>query len=221
MVGVMPPGFGFPARSDLWTPAELWGETPSRTSHNWAMAVARRRDGVNLTVARSELSTLAHGLYQQYKPEIDMRDASVVPLRAELTTSVRPALLILLAAVGFLLLVACANVANLSLARAAERQRELAVRAALGAGRGRLVRQFLAESLLLSLTGSALGVLLALWGVEHPAGARPSRLAAARRNFDQSAGVGVRAGTLPPRGGRTGSADGAPSDGNRSAGGVG
>ena len=166
VVGVMPPGFGFPARSDLWTPAELWGETPSRTSHNWAMAVARRRDGVNLTGARSELSTLAHGLYQQYKPEIDMRDASVMPLRAALTTSVRPALLILLAAVGFLLLVACANVANLSLARAAERQRELAVRAALGAGRGRLVRQFLAESLLLSLTGSALGVLLALWGVD-------------------------------------------------------
>ncbi len=166
VVGVMPPGFGFPARSDLWTPAELWGETPSRTSHNWAMAVARLRDGASLAQARGELSTLAHGLYQQYKPEIDMRDASVMPLRAALTTSIRPALLLLLAAVGFLLLVACANVANLSLARAAERQRELAVRAALGAGRGRLVRQFLAESLLLSLTGSALGVLLALWGVD-------------------------------------------------------
>jgi predicted permease len=166
VVGVMPPEFGFPARSDLWTPAELWGETPSRTSHNWAMAVARLRGGVSLAGARSELSTLAYGLYQQYKPEIDMRDASVMPLRAALTTSIRPALLILLASVGFLLLVACANVANLSLARAAERQRELAVRAALGAGRARLVRQFLAESLLLSLTGSALGVLLARWGVD-------------------------------------------------------
>ena len=166
VVGVMPPGFGFPARSDLWTPAELWGETPSRTSHNWAMAVARLRDGVSLAQARSELSTLAHGLYQQYKPEIDMRDASVMPLRTALTAAVRPALVILLACVGFLLLVACANVANLLLARAAERQRELAVRSALGAGRGRLIRQFLAESLLLSLTGSALGVLLALWGVD-------------------------------------------------------
>jgi predicted permease len=166
VVGVMPPGFGFPARSDLWTPAELWGETPSRTSHNWAMAVARLREGVGLAGARTELSSLAHGLYQQYKPEIDMRDVSVMPLRAALTTSIRPALLTLLAAVGFLLLVACANVANLLLARAAERQRELAVRAALGAGRGRLIRQFLAESLLLSLTGSALGVLLALWGID-------------------------------------------------------
>jgi predicted permease len=166
VVGVMPPGFGFPARSDLWTPAELWGENPSRTSHNWGMAVARLRDGVSLAQARSEISNLAHGLYQQYKPEIDMRDASVMPLRTALTTSIRPALLILLASVGFLLLVGCANVANLLLARAAERQRELAVRAALGAGRGRLVGQFLAESLLLSLTGGALGVLLAIWGVD-------------------------------------------------------
>jgi len=166
VIGVMPPGFDFPARSDLWTPAELWGEVPSRTAHNWAMAVARLRDGASLVQARSEMSALAHGLYQQYKPAIDMRDASVMPLRAALTTSIRPALLILLASVGFLLLVACANVANLLLARAAERQRELAVRAALGAGRGRLVRQFLAESLLLSLTGSALGVLLAVWGID-------------------------------------------------------
>ncbi len=166
VVAVMPPGLSFPARTDLWIPAEFWGETPSRTAHNWAMAVARLRDGVSLAGARSELSVLAHGLYQQYKPEIDMRDASVMPLRSALTTSVRPALLILLAAVGFLLMVGCANVANLLLARAAERQRELAIRAALGAGRGRLVRQFLAESLLLSLTGGALGVLLALWGVD-------------------------------------------------------
>ena len=166
VVGVMPPGFSFPARTDLWIPAEFWGETPSRTAHNWAMAVARLRDGVSLAGARSELSVLAHRLYEQYKPEIDMRDASVTPLRAALTTSVRPALLILLAAVGFLLLVACANVANLLLAQAAERQRELAVRAALGAGRRRLVGQFLAESLLLSLTASAPGVLLAIWGLD-------------------------------------------------------
>ena len=166
VVGVMPPGFSFPARTDLWIPAEFWGETPSRTAHNWAMAVARLRDGVSLAGARSELSVLAHRLYEQYKPEIDMRDVSVTPLRAALTTSVRAALLILLAAVGFLLLVACANVANLLLAQAAERQRELAVRAALGAGRRRLVGQFLAESLLLSLTASALGVLLAIWGLD-------------------------------------------------------
>jgi putative ABC transport system permease protein len=166
VVGVMPPGFRFPGRSDLWIPAEFWGETPSRTAHNWPLVVARLRDGVSLAQARGELSTLAHRLHEQYKPAINMTDARVTPLRAALTASVRPALLILLAAVVFLLLVGCANVANLLLARAAERQRELAIRAALGAGRGRLVRQFLAESLLLSLTGSTLGILLALWGVD-------------------------------------------------------
>jgi putative ABC transport system permease protein len=167
VVGVMPPGFSYPEHTDIWVPAELFGEqSQSRTSHNWSIVVARLRDGVSLAQARSELSILAHHLYQQYKPEIDMRDVGVMPLRAALTASIRPALLILLAAVGFLFLVGCTNVANLLLARAAERERELAVRAALGAGRARLVRQFLAESLLLSIAGGAFGVLLALWGVD-------------------------------------------------------
>ena len=221
VVGVMPPGFGFPARTDLWIPAEFWGETPSRTSHNWAMAVARLRDSGSLAGARSELSTLARGLYQQYKPEIDMRDASVMPLRAALTTSIRPALLILLAAVGFLLMVGCANVANLLLARAAERQRELAVRAALGAGRGRLVRQFLAESLLLSLTGSALGVLLALWGVDTLLALAPPGLP---RLDEVSISLPVLAfalGLCVLVAVGLGVLHGAPGDGNRSAGGVG
>ena len=133
-----------------------------------------------MSQARGDLSILAHRLHEQYKPEIDMTDVSVMPLQAALTASARPALLILLAAVGFLLLVGCANVANLLLARAAERQRELAVRAALGAGRGRLVRQFLAESLLLSVVGGALGVLLAIWGVDALVALAPTQPAAAR-----------------------------------------
>jgi putative ABC transport system permease protein len=167
IVGVLPPGFNYPARSDLWIPAELFGvESTSRSAHNWSAAVGRLRDGVTLAQARDDLSVLARRLYQQYKPEIDMRTASVTPLRSALTANVRPALLILLAAVGFLLLVGCANVANLLLARAAARKRELAVRSALGAKRGRLVRQFLTESLLLSLAGGVLGVLLALLGVD-------------------------------------------------------
>ncbi|HXJ91934.1 MAG TPA: ABC transporter permease, partial [Terriglobia bacterium] len=167
VVGVLPPGFRYPAHTDLWVPAELFGEqSPSRTSHNWSVVVARLRDGVTLPQARGDLSILAHRLREQYKPAIDMTDVSVTPLQSALTASVRPALLILLAAVGFLLLVGCANVANLLLARAAERQRELAVRAALGAGRGRLVRQFLAEAFVLSVGGGASGILLALWGVD-------------------------------------------------------
>ena len=167
VVGVLPRGFDYPANADLWIPAENFGEgSSSRTAHNWSEAVARLRDGVSVAQARSDLSTLADRLYQEYKPEIDMTNVSVAPLRSALTAKVRPALLILLAAVGFLLLVACANVANLLLARAAARRRELAVRAALGAGRARLVRQLLTESLLLSLAGGVLGVLLAFWGVD-------------------------------------------------------
>ncbi|HUI40368.1 MAG TPA: ABC transporter permease, partial [Terriglobia bacterium] len=167
VVGVLPAGFDYPAHSELWVPAELFGDqSPSRTSHNWSFAVARLRDGVTLQQARAELSTLARHLHDQYKPNIDMTDVSVMPLQTALTASVRPALLVLLGAVAFLLLVGCVNVANLLLARAAARGRELAVRAALGAGRGRLVRQFLAESLLLSLGGGTLGVLAAIWGVD-------------------------------------------------------
>lgn len=167
IVGVLPPGFSYPAHTDLWVPAEFFGDqSPSRTAHNWSLVVARLRDGVTLAQARSDLSIIARRLHQQYQPNIDMTDVSVLPLRAVLTASVRSTLLILLGAVTFLLLVGCVNVANLLLARAAARERELAVRAALGAGRGRLVRQFLIESLLLSLSGGVLGVLAAVWGVD-------------------------------------------------------
>lgn len=177
VIGVMPAGFSFPAHTELWVPAEIFGDqSPSRTAHNWSLVVGRLRDGATLGRARADLSALAHQLHQQYQPNIDMTDVSVSRLREALTTNVRPALLILLGAVGFLLLVGCTNVANLLLARAAARGRELAVRAALGAGRGRLVRQFLAESLLLSLAGGALGVLLALWGVDALLALAPANL---------------------------------------------
>jgi putative ABC transport system permease protein len=167
VVGVMPTGFDYPGHAQLWVPAEFFGDqSPSRTSHNWGLVVGRMRDGATLGEARADLSTLAKQLHRQYQPNIDMTDVSVAPLRQALTANVRTALLILLGAVGFLLLVGCANVANLMLARAAARRRELAVRAALGAGRSRLVRQFMTESLLLTLFGGALGVLLAFWGVE-------------------------------------------------------
>ena len=165
IVGVLPAGFRFPSDSDLWVPRELVERLPSRSAHNWNV-VARLRDGVPLTQARADLSTVAHRLKRQFGADIDMADVSVLPLRESLTGSVRSALLILLGAVGFLLLVGCANVANLMLAQAVVRQRELAIRAALGAGRGRLVRQFLAESSLLSFVGSALGVIAAQWGVD-------------------------------------------------------
>jgi predicted permease len=175
IVGVLPPGFRFPFDSDIWIPRELWERLPSRTAHNWHV-VARLREEVPLAQARAELSGIAQRLKQQYGRDTNMTAVAVSPLRNALTSNIRPALLVLLGAVGFLLLVACANVVNLLLAQAAARERELAVRSALGAGRSRLVRQFLTEALLLSVCGGALGILAALWGVDALVALAPSNL---------------------------------------------
>jgi predicted permease len=175
LVGVMPPAVDFPAGTDLWTPAELVQPTPSRTAHNWRV-LARLRDGVTLAQARREASAVARSLQLQYGDESWMYDAHLVPLREQLVGDVRPALLILLGASGFLLLIGCANVVNLLVARMAARQGELALRLALGAGRHRLVRQFLAESLLLSLGGGVLGVAIGIAGVRVLLALEPGRL---------------------------------------------
>ena len=164
VVGVLPPGFRFPDDSDVWMPRELAPFLPARSAHNWE-AIARLRDGVTMEQAREDLSAIAGGIRKQYGDQADLVGASVQPLQDALTSTVRPSLLILLGAVGFLLLVACANVMNLLLAQAAARESELAIRSALGASRGRMIRQFMAETLLLSLTGGAIGVLAAIWGV--------------------------------------------------------
>ena len=175
IVGVLPAGFRFPFDSDTWIPRELWERLPGRTAHNWEV-VARLGEGIPLAQARAELSGIAKRLKQQYGQDTMMVDVDVSPLRDALTSDVRPALLVLLGAVGFLLLVACANVVNLLLAQAAARERELAIRSALGAGRNRLVRQFLTEALLLSISGGVLGVLAALWGVDALVAMAPSNL---------------------------------------------
>jgi len=166
VVGVLPSGFQFPDDAQVWLAADTGGENLSRTSHNYS-AVGRLKDGVTVDQARQDISAIARRIYQSSAEKNDylLRDARVVPLQDSITGEVRSPLLILLGAVGFLLLVACANVANLLLAQAWVRQRELAIRSALGAARGRLVRQFLTEAFLLSLVGGVLGVLAAFWGV--------------------------------------------------------
>ncbi len=166
VIGVAPEGFQFPADVALWIPTDRDGESPSRTGHNHR-AVGRLRDGVTVQQANGEISAIARRIYESAPGKDDylLRDATVVPLRDSITGEARPALLVLLGAVGFLLLVACANVANLLLAQAPARQRELAIRTALGAARLRLFRQFLIESALLALAGGALGVLAAALGV--------------------------------------------------------
>lgn len=164
VVGVLQPGFRFPDDSDVWVPRELYPMLPSRTAHN-SLAIARLRDGVSLDQARDDLNSIGRAIKKQYGDEVDLEGASVARLQDALTSTVQLRLLILLGAVGCLLLVACANVMNLLLAQAAARESELAIRTALGASRSRMVRQFMAETLLLSLTGGAVGVLAAYWGV--------------------------------------------------------
>ena len=165
VVGVMPRGFNFPPGVAAWIPRELSPELPSRTAHNYK-GLGRIQDGISLPQARANLSSSARGIKNQYGKDVDLNDATVVPLADAMVGNVRAALLMLLGAVGLLLFVACANVAGLLVARTSARGKELAVRAALGAGRRRLIQQFLAESLLLSLAGGALGILIAIWTVK-------------------------------------------------------
>ncbi len=177
VIGVLPDGFHFPADVDLWLPADLEGENPSRSSHNYS-AVARLRDGVTVEQANREISAIARRIHDTSSEQGDylLTDGMVIPLQDSMTGEARMPLLVLLGAVGFLLLVACANVANLLLAQASVRARELAVRSALGASRGRLIRQFLTEASLLSLVGGGLGVLGAFWGVAGLVALAPGNL---------------------------------------------
>jgi len=175
VAGVLPRGFAFPDGAAVWLPRGTYPWLPSRTAHNWQV-VGRLRDAVTLAEARAELSGIARQLKRQYGKDIQMTDAAVAPLREALTRDVRGALHILLGAVGFLLLIACANVANLLLAQLAARQGELALRAALGAGRLRLVRQLFTEALLLAVGGGALGVVAANWGVAAMVAGAPHTL---------------------------------------------
>jgi predicted permease len=177
VIGVLPAGFHFPPDVSLWLPADLDGENQSRTAHNY-YAVGRLRDGVTVELANRDISAIARRIHDASSEQGDylLKDGIVVPLQDSITGKARPALLVLLGAVGFLLLVACANVANLLLAQASVRERELAIRSALGAARGRLIRQFLTEAFLIALVGGGLGVLGAFWGVAGLVGLAPQNL---------------------------------------------
>ena len=165
VVGVMPAGFSYPDRAELWLSALALGDYGTRTAHNFRV-VGRLKPGVAIEQAQTDLSEIARRLKRQYPDPWMGKDALLTPLRTHIAGKARQPLLILFAAVGFLLLIVCVNVANLLLVRVSARSRELAVKLALGARRAHLVRQMLTESLLLALSGGALGFLIAFWSMD-------------------------------------------------------
>jgi putative ABC transport system permease protein len=183
VVGVMPPAFQFPVQND---PVDIWttigverntegGEpaTAQRSNH-FLQAIARLKPGVSLEQAQANLDTIAAALTRAHPDSNAHSGVAATPLLNDLVDNVQPALLILFGAAGCVLLVACLNVANLLIARSMTREREISIRAALGAGRGRIVRQLLTESVVLAAIGGGAGLLLAIWGVESLASFLPA-----------------------------------------------
>src|SRR5579863_4846693 len=158
IAGVMPPGFQFPDQCDLWLPAGWNGLPPNRRGGHWLQVIARLKPGVTLETARAEMDTIQSRVEHAHPEAVIGSRVAVVPLLEQTVGhNMRPALVLLWGVVTCVLLIACANVANLLLARAAARDKEIALRLALGATRRRVVRQLLTESLLLALAGGALG----------------------------------------------------------------
>ena len=164
VVGVMPAGFHFPGKTDIWFPTNtIFPDTESRSAHNYHV-VARLKPGVSLEQAQAQMTAIGARLEQKYPDSNSNKSVAVTRMRDEMVSNFRLTLWSMLAAVGLVLLIACANLANMLLAKSVSRAREIAIRAAMGAARGRILRQLITESVLMGLLAGTLGVFLAFWG---------------------------------------------------------
>jgi predicted permease len=188
VIGVTPADFRIPYQAEIWTPLALDVLRPGRGSH-FMSVIARLHPGVSIKQAQLEMNEITARLQQQYPGSNSGWGAELQPLHERLVGEVKPTLWVLLGAVGFVLLIACANVANLLMARGASRQKEIAIRTALGAGRMRLIRQFLTEIMLLALAGGGVGLALAAWGVNALVALNP-------RDIPRAGEVGLDANVL-------------------------
>lgn len=166
IVGVMGPKMTKPDFADVWTPLGLTAEESAIRGEHHFLAIARLKPGVSIAQAQAEMNTISHRLEQAYPADDKGWGASVISMREDLVGDVRPALLMMLGAVGFVLLIACANVANLIFARVFSRRKEVAIRSALGASRSRIMQPLLTESVVMAVCGGALGLVLAHFGIQ-------------------------------------------------------